>query len=68
MILEYARKPGAFSYGGRVIYDDVELVHEKDFGQVVYTQKDGKRITRHFPMIQCGYLEWSSDPDFQRGQ
>lgn len=68
MILKYARKPGAFSFGGRVAYDDIELVYEQGFGRVVYTKKDGKRITRHFPTVQCGYLEWSSDQNFKREQ
>lgn len=49
MILKYANKPNAFSVGGRVIYDNIELLHEKGFREVVYTRKDGKRITRHFP-------------------
>jgi len=68
MILEYAGKPGIFSYGGRIIYNGIELVYEKGFGEVVYTIKNGKRITRHFPIIQCGSLEWSSDPEFNRDQ
>lgn len=68
MILKYARRPGAFSYGGRVAYDDIALVYEQGFGDVVYTMKDGKRITRHFPIVECGYLEWSSDPQFKRDQ
>lgn len=68
MIMKFAKKPGVFSPDGKTDYDDIELVEEPGFGQVVYTKKEGKRVTRHFPSVQCGYLEWASDPDFKPEQ
>ncbi len=64
-ILKDANRPGLFSEGGRVVYDSVELVEESNSGFIVYTKRNGKRVTRHFPMLNCGYLEWSTDQYFK---
>lgn len=63
LIMDSATRPGNFSYGELEPYDDVELTKE-DGNYIVYATRLGKRVTRHLPMVSCGYLEWAYDQTF----
>jgi hypothetical protein len=65
LIMESASKPDMFAMYEKE-YDGVELV--EDHGYEVFTTLKGKRVGRHFPMVNCGYLEWGSDPNFKPEQ
>ncbi len=66
LILRDATTSRKFSWADRDGYDDVELVEdEPGYGLLVYTKKEGKRLSRYAPIVTCGSLEWTQDPDFK---